>query len=73
MSEIIFNFKGVQNIIQCQHDSKLKDICNNYATKIKHKNLTGIVFLYNGNQIKVIYLLLNKLINLIKKEIKWQY
>ena len=52
MSEIIFNFKGVQNIIQCQHDSKLKDICNNYATKIKHKNLTGIVFLYNGNQIK---------------------
>ena len=30
MSEIIFNFKGVQTIIQCQDDSRLKDICNNY-------------------------------------------
>ena len=37
MSEIIFNFKGVQTIIQCQDDSRLKDICNNYLENIIHK------------------------------------
>ena len=52
MSEIIFNFKGVQTIIQCQDDSRLKDICNNYFENIMHKKMTEITFLYNGNQIK---------------------
>ena len=51
MSEVVFNFKGVLNIIQCQPDSKMKDICNKYAIKIS-KDISEIVFLYNGNQLK---------------------
>ena len=51
MSEVIFNYKGVQNIIQCQPDSKMEDICNKYAIKIS-KDISEVAFLYNGNQLK---------------------
>ena len=51
MSEVIFNYKGEQTIIQCQQNSKMKDICQNYSVKIS-KDISNLVFLYNGTQLK---------------------
>ena len=51
MSEVIFNYKGEQTIIQCQQNSKMKDICQNYSVKIS-KDISNLVFLYNRTQLK---------------------
>ena len=48
MTEVVFNFNGIQNVIQCQPKDSLKDICQKYLIKIDKKR-SDIVFIYNGN------------------------
>ena len=51
MAEIDFNFGGVKTIMECNLNDLLKDICKNYSMKI-NKDLSELVFLYNGTQLK---------------------
>ena len=49
-AKIIFTLDGVNSIIQCSTENKMKEICQNYATKI-NKKIDTLLFLYEGNQI----------------------
>ena len=52
MSEvkIIFSLDGIDSIIQCTKEEKIKDICLKYATKLD-KKLDSLLFLHQGKQI----------------------
>ena len=50
MSKVIYNFGGIDVVIQCSKDEKMKDICQRYANKIQ-KNLNSLIFLYGGKQL----------------------
>ena len=60
----IFTFNGINTIIQCNKDDKIKDICYKYVNKIGI-DINLIYFLYNGMQID---LDLNQKANIIDKE-----
>ena len=49
-AKIIFSLDGIDSIIQCTKEEKIKDICLKYATKLD-KKLSSFLFLYEGNQI----------------------
>ena len=49
-AKIIFSLDGIDSIIQCTKEEKIKDICLKYATKLD-KELSSFLFLYEGNQI----------------------
>ena len=48
--KIIFSLEGIDSLIKCTKEEKLKDICLKYATKLD-KNLSSFLFLYEGKQI----------------------
>ena len=48
MVEVIFNYEGINNIIQSNIDDKMKDIINKYLIKIGKKE-NNLYYLYNGN------------------------
>ena len=48
--QIIFNYEGVEIIIQCNINDKMKDIINNFLNKIENKE-NNLFYLYNGWQI----------------------
>ena len=52
MSEanIVFTLDGVNLTIHCTTEDKMKDICQNYSTKI-NKNMDSLLFLYEGNKV----------------------
>ena len=50
MAKVIFSFNGIQTIIQCLKEDKMKNICNKYASKI-NININSLIFIYGGNQI----------------------
>ena len=50
MSKVIFIFGGIEVIIQCTKDEKMKEICQRYVNKIE-KNLNSLIFLYGGKQL----------------------
>ena len=50
MAKVIFIFEGIEVIIQCIKDEKMKDICQKYVNKIK-RNINSFVFLFGGNQL----------------------
>ena len=50
MAEVIFNYEGIETIIQCNINDKMKDIINKYLIKIK-KEKDNLYYLYNGNKI----------------------
>ena len=50
MAEAIFNYKGFNTIIQCKENDKLKDIIDEFLTKIKYKE-NNLYYLYNGTKI----------------------
>ena len=47
MSIARFNFNGIQTIIQCTKTQKMKDICQNFASKVQI-NFNNLIFLYGG-------------------------
>ena len=61
MAKVIFNYKGIETIIQCNINDKIKDIYKRYETKIGI-DISKLFFIYNGNQIKD-NLTLNEIIN----------
>ena len=48
--KIIFSLEGIDSLIKCTKEEKLKDICLKYAKKLD-KNLSSFLFLYEGKQI----------------------
>ena len=50
MSRVIFVYEGVDVIIQCTKDEKMKDICQRCANKIE-RNIYSLIFLYAGKQL----------------------
>ena len=52
MSEanVLFTLDGVNLMIKCKTEDKIKDICKSYSTKID-KNMNSLLFLYKGNKI----------------------
>jgi len=46
----IFTLDGVNLIIQCTTEDKMKDICQNYSNKI-NKNMNSLIFLYGRNKV----------------------
>ena len=50
MAEVTFNYKGIETIIQCNINDKMKDIINKYLIRIK-KGKDNLYYLYNGNKI----------------------
>ena len=50
MSKVIFNYKGIETIIQSNLNDKMRDIYKRYETKIE-KDISNLLFLYNGNNI----------------------
>ena len=66
MSKVIYNFGGIDVVIQCSKDEKMKDICQRYANKIQN-NLNSLIFLYGGKQLNF-NLSFNKQANMIDKE-----
>ena len=49
---VIFSLDGVNLVIQCTTNEKLKDICQKYSAKIK-KDLNSLLFLYEGNELNL--------------------
>ena len=50
MVEVIFNYKGIDTIIQCNINDKMKDIIKKFLIKIvKNENANNLFFIYNAN------------------------
>ena len=50
MVEVIFNYKGINTIIQCNINDKMKDIINRFLNKIgKNENNTNLLYIYGDN------------------------
>ena len=65
-ANVIFNFEGIDLIVQCTTEDKMKDICQKYATKIE-TNINSLMFLYGGNQLNF-NLSFNEQINSLDKD-----
>ena len=50
MSKVIFLFNGLEIIIQCNKDEKMKEICKRFALTTNNE-INKIYFLYNGHKI----------------------
>ena len=50
MAEVIFNYEGINTIIQCEINEKMKDIIDRFLIKIENKE-KNLYYLYNGTQI----------------------
>ena len=51
-AKIIFNLDGIDIIVQCSIEDKIKDICQKYATKID-SNINSLLFLYGGTKMNM--------------------
>ena len=47
MKKVVFNYKGLDIVIQCKLNDKMKNICQNFANKAQI-NKDKIYFVYNG-------------------------
>lgn len=52
MSKVVFILNGKDITIQCKNQQTMKEICQNYGTKVQI-NIEKYLFLYNGNQINM--------------------
>ena len=52
-AKIIFNLDGIDIIIQCSIEDKIKDICEKFGTKIE-SDINSLIFLYGGNQMNMV-------------------
>ena len=49
MVEVIFNYDGINTIIQCNSDDKMKDIISRFLIKIwKNENDNNLLYLYDA-------------------------
>ena len=48
MAEVIFNYKGIDTVIQCNINDKMIDIINKYLMKMG-KNENDLLYIYGGN------------------------
>ena len=60
--QIEFNFNGVNTIIQCKKDTKLKDIYKSFRFKAKLEK-KALIFMYNGNTVQNDELTFNEIAN----------
>ena len=52
MVEVLFNYEGIETVIQCNINDKIEDIIEQYLIKIdKKEEKDNLFFLYNGNEI----------------------
>ena len=51
-AKTIFIFNGANLTIQCTTNDKMRDICQNFSTKI-NKDLNSFIFLYGGNLVNL--------------------
>ena len=51
MAEAIFNYNGVNTVIQCNLEEKMKDIMNKFSNKIQ-KDLNSLNFIYDADKLK---------------------
>ena len=47
-AKAIFTLDGDKLAIQCKTNDKMRDICQNFSTKI-NKDMNSLLFLYGGN------------------------
>ena len=47
MAEVIFNYNGINTIIQCKIEDKMKDICEKLCLKIEI-DINKLIFVYGG-------------------------
>ena len=47
MAKVIFKYSGIETLIQCKIEDKLKDICERYVIKIQ-KDINKLIFIYGG-------------------------
>ena len=66
MANIIFTFNGVETLIQCKIDEKMKDVFKRFSTKIQF-DINSLFFLYNGDKIDE-NLTFNELANKLDKQ-----
>ena len=52
MSEVIFNYNGINTTILCSRNQTTKEIFLNYCLKIQ-KDINDLIFLYGGNEINL--------------------
>ena len=50
MAEVIFNYQGINTIIQCNQNEKMKEIIDKFLLKIENKT-QNLYYLYNGSSI----------------------
>ena len=48
MAEVVFNYKGIDTIIQCNINDKMKDIINKFLIKIG-ENDNNLLYIYGDN------------------------
>ena len=66
MAKVIFKYNGLDTIIQCKIDDKLKDICQKFCVK-SYKDINNLTFIYGG-EILNLDLQFNQAANLMDKQ-----
>ena len=69
MSKVIFNYNGINTIIQCETNNKMEDICKKFIGKTRI-DINQIYFLYNGNEINLNMTFYEQANNIDKKKMK---
>ena len=66
MAKVIFKYNGLDTIIQCKIDDKLKDICKKFCLK-SYKDINNLTFIYGG-EILNLDLQFNQTANIMDKQ-----
>ena len=51
-AKAIFTFDGAKLTIQCKTNDKMRDICQNFSTKV-NKDMNSLLFLYGENLVNL--------------------
>ena len=52
MAQVIFNYEGINTVIQCDINEKMKDIINRFMIKINNKE-NNLYYFYNDKRINI--------------------
>ena len=66
MAEVIFKYNGIDTIIQCKIEDKMKDICKKFTIKVQI-DMNKIIFIYGGRMLDL-ELKYKEIVNEIDKE-----
>ena len=50
MAKVVFSYEGLEIVIQCEKEDKMKYICSKFATKVDI-NINSLLFIYGGGKI----------------------